>query len=40
MEIYMKYIYTILIFSCLFVGCGYKSAPIYVEDTTEKNSNP
>ena len=29
----MKYIYTILLFSLLFVGCGFKSNPIYVDDT-------
>jgi len=31
----MKYIYTLLIFSILFIGCGYKSAPVYVNDNTE-----
>jgi len=35
MEIYMKYIYTILIFSILFIGCGYKKPPIYVDDNIE-----
>jgi len=39
MEIKMKYIYTILIFSVLFIGCGYKSDPIYVEDTVQNNKN-
>ena len=33
----MKYIYTVVIFSFLFIGCGYKAAPIYVEDTTQQN---
>mgnify|MGYP005988148229 FL=1 len=31
----MKYIYTILICSTLFVGCGYKGPPVYVDDNTE-----
>jgi len=31
----MKYIYTILIFSTLFIGCGYKGAPVYVDDNIE-----
>jgi hypothetical protein len=34
----MKYMYTMLIFSFLFIGCGYKSAPIYVEDTIVQNN--
>ncbi|MGK0256481.1 MAG: hypothetical protein ACI81I_001098 [Arcobacteraceae bacterium] len=33
----MKYIYTVMIFSFLFVGCGYKSAPIYSEDAVQQN---
>jgi hypothetical protein len=32
----MKYVYTILITSILFIGCGYKGAPVYVDDNTEK----
>jgi hypothetical protein len=35
----MKYIYTILIFSFLFVGCGYKADPIYIEKDTETTQN-
>jgi len=34
----MKYICTIVIFSYLFIGCGYKSTPIYVDDTIEVSS--
>jgi len=32
----MKYMYTIVIVSVLFIGCGYKSAPVYVDDKTEE----
>ncbi len=32
----MKFIYTILMFSILLVGCGYKAPPVYVDDTVEK----
>jgi len=32
----MKYMYTILMFSILFIGCGYKGPPVYVDDNTEK----
>jgi predicted small lipoprotein YifL len=31
----MKYMYAILIVGVLFVGCGYKGPPIYVDDNTE-----
>jgi len=31
----MKYIYTILIFSALLIGCGYKAPPVYVDNNTE-----
>ena len=29
----MKYIYIILILSSLFIGCGYKADPVYVDDS-------
>ena len=32
----MKFIYISLLLSIIFIGCGYKSAPIYV-DNSEKN---
>jgi hypothetical protein len=32
----MKYIYTIIFFSFLFIGCGYKSSPIYTEDRVQE----
>ena len=28
-----KYIYVILLFSLLFIGCGYKADPVYIDDT-------
>lgn len=28
----MKYIYMFLFLIVIFVGCGYKTSPIYVED--------
>ena len=31
----MKYIYTVLLFGLVFVGCGYKTDTIYVEDKKE-----
>lgn len=33
----MKYIYIVMIFSFLFIGCGYKSSPIYMEDIVQQN---
>lgn len=35
----MKYIYTLLIFSFLFTGCGYKAPPVYVEDSVQQEKN-
>lgn len=35
----MKYIYTMIIFSVLFIGCGYKAPPIYVDDTVVQKKN-
>ena len=32
----MKYIYIILFFSILFVGCGYKTSPIYIDDNKKE----
>ena len=32
----MKYVYTILIFSTLFIGCGYKGPPVYVDNNSEQ----
>jgi len=32
----MKYIYTILIISVLFIGCGYKAEPIYIDNKEVK----
>ena len=29
----LRYIYIVLLFSLLFVGCGYKADPIYINDT-------
>ncbi len=31
----MKYIYTILLVSLFFVGCGYKGNPKYVDETKQ-----
>jgi len=31
----MKYIYIILVLSCIFTGCGYKTDPIYIDDTNK-----
>ena len=31
----MKYMYTIVIVSVLFIGCGYKADPIYVDEKTD-----
>ena len=32
----MKYVYIILIFSIFIVGCGYKTDPVYIENTNGK----
>ncbi len=34
----MKYIYTVIVFSFLYIGCGYKSTPIYIEDIVQNNN--
>ena len=31
----MKYMYTIVMVSVLFIGCGYKADPIYVDTKTD-----
>lgn len=31
----MKYIYTMVMVSVLFIGCGYKADPIYVDEKTD-----
>jgi len=31
----MRLIYTSLLFCLLFVGCGYKADPVYVDDKKE-----
>jgi len=31
----MKYMYTIVIVSVLFIGCGYKAAPVYIDKKTD-----
>ncbi len=32
----MKYIYVSLLLSLIFIGCGYKADPIYVDENSKK----
>jgi hypothetical protein len=32
----MKYIYASLLFSLLFIGCGYKTSPIYIDGSKKE----
>jgi len=32
----MKYIYSIIVVSVLFIGCGYKDSPVYVDTKIEQ----